>query len=108
MDHRHSPTSHLLSYLYGQPMLGSIACTLQWLCLPLAGCSCHQFPAQDCKEHLTCTPFAQHASLRTGQAYSCHCFIIGFIWIVSIHLSINNIIGLALIKKSQSFSLQAI
>lgn len=35
----------------------------------------------------------------TAQAYSCYCFIIGFIWTLNIHLSINKIIGLASIIK---------
>lgn len=106
MDHRHSPTPRpALACVWAARGLGSTARTLQWLCLPLAGCSCYQFPAQDCKGYLTCTPFA-HAVHHwgTGQAYSHHCFIIGFIWTVSIHLSINNIIGLALIKKNHKAS----
>lgn len=46
-------------------------------------------------------PYCAHSVHHwvTAQVYSCYCFIIGFIWTLNIHLSINKIIGLASIIK---------
>lgn len=70
------------------------SCSALWfLCI---GCVSPHYPspAWDLNGYLICTQFAQRASL-TG--WTCYCFIIGFIWIINIHLSINKIIGLALV-----------
>lgn len=67
---------------------GSTKDTLHWLCLPTECCPCAGFQG---------VPYLHH--WVTAQAYSCYCFIIGFIWTLNIHLSINKIIGLARIIK---------
>lgn len=78
-----------LTQLHGP---GSTEDTLHWLCLPMECCPLHRISGGTLLAH------SVHRWV-TAQAYSCHCFIIGFIWTLNIHLSINKIIGLARIIK---------